>query len=55
MDIEDSSTVLETVPEAATQCRDRQKPADTITLEIIRGKLLALGRLCTGRCAERFG
>jgi N-methylhydantoinase B len=42
MDIEDSSTVLETVPEAATQCRDRQKPADTITLEIIRGKLLAL-------------
>jgi len=42
MDIEDTSTMLEIAPEAATQYRLRQRPVDIVTLEIIRGKLLAL-------------
>ena len=42
MDIEDTSTMLETAPEAAKQYRARQRLVDTVTLEIIRGKLLAL-------------
>src|SRR5258708_37199533 len=42
MDIEDTSTMLEIAPEAATQYRLRQQLVDIVTLEIIRGKLLAL-------------
>jgi N-methylhydantoinase B len=34
--------VFEGVPEATTQCHVRKPAADAITLEIIRGKLLAL-------------
>jgi hypothetical protein len=40
MDIEDASATLEAVSEAATQYRVRQKPADNITLEIIRASCL---------------
>jgi hypothetical protein len=42
MEDEGTSTVFEGVPEATTQCHVRKPAADTITLEIIRGKLLAL-------------
>src|SRR5712672_3648647 len=42
MEEEGTSTVFEGVPEATTQCHVRKPAADASTLEIIRGKLLAL-------------
>ena len=42
MGMQDAAAMVETASEAATQYRFRQRPIDTVTLEIIRGKLLAL-------------
>ena len=42
MAMQDASAMFETAPQTAAQYRVRRRPLDTVTLEIIRGKLLAL-------------